>query len=109
LRRILSNCEVKVVESARDALAILRSGRHYDAILCDIMMAGMTGMDLYRVVAVESPAYLPRIVYVTGGSFTPWAREFLARIPNPWLEKPFAARAVLATLQKLMSAPGATA
>ncbi|HEX8908045.1 MAG TPA: hypothetical protein VF805_02515, partial [Anaeromyxobacteraceae bacterium] len=30
-----------------------------------------------------------RLVFVTGGAFTAQAREFLARVPNPRVEKPF--------------------
>ena len=37
--------EVIVLSSARDALARLPSGEHFDVILCDLMMPEMTGMD----------------------------------------------------------------
>jgi hypothetical protein len=29
------------------------------------------------------------MVFLTGGAFTPLAREFLERVPNPRVEKPF--------------------
>jgi hypothetical protein len=32
---------------------------------------------------------LERLVFLTGGAFTPSGREFLERVPNPRLEKPF--------------------
>ena len=35
------------------------------------------------------PAQAQRMVFLTGGAFTPQAREFLARLDRPHLEKPF--------------------
>jgi hypothetical protein len=35
-----------------------------------------------------APDQIERVVFVTGGAFTPRAREFLERIPNARVEKP---------------------
>ena len=35
-----------------------------------------------------APDQAERIVFVTGGAFTPRAREFLERVPNARVEKP---------------------
>ena len=39
--------------------------------------------------ATLNPEQADRVVFMTGGAFTPRAREFLARLPNLRLEKPF--------------------
>ena len=39
-----------------------------------------------------------RVVFVTGGTFTPRAEDFLRHIKNPRLEKPFDRGALLAAL-----------
>jgi restriction endonuclease Mrr len=45
-------------------------------------------MDLYAEMGRIAPDQVERIVFVTGGAFTPRAREFLERIPNARVEKP---------------------
>ena len=45
-------------------------------------------MDLYAEMGRLAPDQVERIVFVTGGAFTPRAREFLESIPNARVEKP---------------------
>jgi PAS domain S-box-containing protein len=90
LRRSFSEHNVVVVEtSAPRALARLEAGETFDVVLCDLMMPEMTGMELFDRVVLTVPAYAPRFVFMTGGAFTSRATEFLERIPNTRLEKPF--------------------
>jgi CheY-like chemotaxis protein len=79
---------VTCVGDGRRALERIRSGERYDVILCDLMMPEMTGMDLYTEMGRVAPDQIEKFVFVTGGAFTPRAREFLERIPNARVEKP---------------------
>ena len=92
LRRMLSRAlnahDLTLATDGQEALAAIRGAR-FDAIVCDLMMPVMSGMDLYAELARTSPELLDRIVFVTGGAFTPAARSFLERVPNARLEKPF--------------------
>ena len=81
--------DVSVASSGRDALAILGSSERFDAIFCDLMMPGMSGMDFYEQVQSVYPGLETRIVFMTGGAFTPRAAEFLASVRNRRIEKPF--------------------
>ena len=81
--------DVTIVHDARDALEQLRNGTSYDAILCDLMMAEMTGEQFHEELSRTAPEQTSRIIFMTGGAFTQNAREFLARVPNPRLLKPF--------------------
>ena len=90
IRRVLaSQHEVVVSGSAEDAIEAIRRGERFDAILCDLMMPGMTGMDLHDALAELLPEQASRIVVLTGGAFTERAQEFLDRVPLPRCEKPF--------------------
>jgi PAS domain S-box-containing protein len=90
IRRALSkSCDVDVATDAREGLALLVDGGQYDVVLCDLMMPDMTGMDLYAEIARRRPGFEHRFVFMTGGAFTPRASEFLARVKNRRLEKPF--------------------
>jgi PAS domain S-box-containing protein len=99
LKRVLGkNNEVIAENSARKALDRIRDGEHFDLILCDLMMPDMTGADFYAEFKELSPAQAGEIVFMTGGAFTPRARDFLASVTNERLEKPFD----MATLKKLV-------
>jgi CheY-like chemotaxis protein len=90
IRRCLaSDHDVVALRSAREALALLGSGRRFDLILCDVMMPQVTGMDLHAAVIAIDATQAGRIVFLTGGAFTASAREFLERIPNRRIDKPF--------------------
>jgi PAS domain S-box-containing protein len=81
--------EVAAVTSGEAALAQLGAGPGFDLVLCDLMMPGLSGMDLFERVRQSVPAAAARFVFLTGGAFTDRARQFLERVPNPRLEKPF--------------------
>jgi PAS domain S-box-containing protein len=89
LRRSLgSDYNVTCVADGRRALERVRAGDRYDVILCDLMMPELTGMDLYVELEKLAPEQAGRMVFVSGGAFTPRAREFLERVPNARVEKP---------------------
>jgi PAS domain S-box-containing protein len=94
--------QVTLVVDVRDALTILRQGRRFDVVLCDLMMPHMTGMDLYAEVLGFAPGQAERIVFMTGGAFTTRARRFLEDVPNSRLEKPFQADALLGLVERML-------
>jgi FixJ family two-component response regulator len=49
----------------------------------------MTGMELHRELREPDAELAERVVFMTGGAFTPSARSFLDEVANPRLEKPF--------------------
>jgi signal transduction histidine kinase len=87
-RSFASDYHVTCVGDGRKALDRLRAGERYDVILCDLMMPEMTGIELYAELGKLAPDQMERVVFVTGGAFTPRAREFLERVPNARVEKP---------------------
>jgi CheY-like chemotaxis protein len=90
LRRTLAReYDVTAVDGARSALPLLLGGADFDAILCDLMMPAMTGMELYAELLHASSVDVSRIIFLTGGVFTPAGRSFVATVTNPCLTKPF--------------------
>jgi PAS domain S-box-containing protein len=66
----------------------------FDVILCDLMMPGITGMDIYESVARERPGVEQRIVFLTGGPYTQRAKAFLESISNRRVMKPVSAESL---------------
>ena len=58
------------------------------------MMPEVSGMEVYRRVFEQRPENASRFVFMTGGAFTPEAREFLKETPLFCLEKPFELRQI---------------
>jgi PAS domain S-box-containing protein len=102
LERILAaDHDVITVASGREALSRLASDT-FDIVLCDLMMPEMTGMDLHEQLSAGFPDHAVKMVFLTGGAFTPRAREFLDRVPNQRLEKPFDAQNVRALVREFV-------
>ncbi|WP_160174577.1 two-component regulator propeller domain-containing protein [Archangium violaceum] len=92
LRRTLAReHDVEVVTSSRQALELLRGpkGTEVDVVLCDLMMPDLTGMELHADLVESAPTVAGRMVFVTGGAFTPAARAFMETVQNARVDKPF--------------------
>jgi CheY-like chemotaxis protein len=87
LKRLLRRHEVEIATTGFEALNLLAQ-RAFDVILSDVMMPEPSGVDVYERVARTQPALARRFIFVSGGSYTTRAREFLASIPNLRLAKP---------------------
>ena len=90
--------EVVALTSGKEALARIAAGERFDAILSDLMMPEVTGMEIHEELARIAPDQAKRMIFMTGGAFTERAREFLDRIPNPRIEKPFEMASILAII-----------
>ncbi len=101
LVRVLRDHDVVTVTSAKAALELV-ADKSFDVILADLMMPGMSGMELYEELARRRPELAERTVFMTGGAFTPAALAFLDRVPNERVDKPFAPAAVRALVAKFV-------
>jgi signal transduction histidine kinase/ActR/RegA family two-component response regulator len=81
--------EVVTCSGAREALERLARGETFDLVFSDLLMPGLSGMDLHAELARGHPALARRVVFLTGGACTEAAREFLARPGMECVEKPF--------------------
>lgn len=96
--------EVLAFTEARAALRALKSGEQIDLILCDLMMPDMTGMDFFEALRTRHAEHAERMVFLTGGAFTAPARDFLERIPNTVVRKPFDPHELRALVRERISA-----
>jgi CheY-like chemotaxis protein len=93
------------VVSHTDGHAVLErigGGERFDVILCDVMMPELTGMELYARVRELAPDQAGRMVFMSGGAFTPAAQEFLESIPNERLDKPFSLDRLVVLVDELL-------
>jgi CheY-like chemotaxis protein len=90
--------DVVIATSGKEALAAVAADR-FDAIVCDVMMPEMTGMDLYARLLEQDRRQAECVIFMTGGAFVPRVAEFLTKVENTTLEKPFQLAALEAALR----------
>lgn len=91
VRRILRNYDLEEAASGVEALQILATDASFDTILCDVMMADLSGVELYHRVRAVRPVLAERFIFITGGAFDPATARALASLPNVVVKKPFSA------------------
>lgn len=94
--------DVDGVVGGREALDRIQGGARYDAILCDLMMPRVSGIDVLRELERIAPEMADRILFLTGGAFTPEAQAFLDSMPNRYIEKPVSTPRLLELVRSLV-------
>lgn len=88
LKRQLFAHAVTIATSGRKAIEALNQ-EDFDVVLCDLMMADLTGMDVYDHLYAENTGRHRKIVFMTGGTCTPRSQDFVRSVSNRVLKKPF--------------------
>lgn len=73
----LHGYEVVGMTDGSDAIAALEHGRKFDLVLCDIVMLGATGIDVYNYVVEHDLDVARRFIFMTAGEFSDLMREFV--------------------------------
>jgi len=79
LRRQFHKCKIVTASCGQQALAILQSDEQYDAILCDLTLPLVSGVEFYEKLIRQRPVLQNGIILMTGGAFTPQVQAFLTR------------------------------
>jgi CheY-like chemotaxis protein len=94
-RRVLGrHHQVVPAYGGAEALAILASNQNFDLILCDLMMPGTDGKDVYEALRRAHPELLERMVFASGGPTSGRAQDFLRQPGIVLLDKPLTTEAL---------------
>ena len=85
--------EVRRAATGHEALTMLER-QAFDAIFLDVRLPDISGQDVYARLAAVDPGKARRVIFVTGGTFTQRAREFLDSTSNDYVSKPYDAQEV---------------
>ncbi|HSE52806.1 MAG TPA: ATP-binding protein, partial [Gemmatimonadales bacterium] len=109
IRRYLERRGWRVEEAcdgleALDRLGLNGSGTprtdQYDAIITDLKMPGISGIELHDRLAASDPAGLEKLVLITGDTASTEVADFVARLRQPLIQKPFDMRALADVLDR---------
>jgi two-component system NtrC family sensor kinase len=93
--------DVATAESGAVALELLGVAR-FDAIVSDLRMPDMDGAGLWREVSARHPLLARCMLFVTGDTLSPDAREFLRSSRCASLDKPFSKADLLRKVAALL-------
>jgi CheY-like chemotaxis protein len=109
LRRGLSgDHDVTVAASPRLALRLVEQGERYDAVVADLMMPDLTGVELQAELLRLDPSLGGRVIFMTAGALTDEVQRFVEAGAATCLLKPVALDVLRDTLARLLQ-PGARA
>ena len=92
--------EVVSLRTGRDALAII-GGQSVDAILCDVALSDMSGVELYRGVQRVAPDLADRVAFITGDELDD-VSELVERSGLPSIGKPIEPSMLRALVERLV-------
>ncbi len=98
--------DVQTATSGVEALACIDAGE-FDIVVSDMSMPEMDGPGLHAALSEKDPELASRMLFVTGGAFTPQAHDFLRRMTGRVLYKPVSARALRERVDEMFAARGA--
>ena len=102
IERLLRNdYDITIAHSGRDAIGYIASGVRFDAIVSDVMMPAMSGIELNEELQRVAPDQAQRMIFLSGGVFTAQTRERLQQLGAPQLAKPVAAPELRACVMRM--------
>ncbi len=95
--------EVRAVDSAEVALEEVNNNKEYQAIMLDIKMPGMSGIELYRHFQKLSPGLADKVVFITGDIMGANTMSFLSKTRAPYVIKPFDAKQLKTEINRVLA------
>jgi signal transduction histidine kinase len=95
--------DVYIAHRGSEAFARLERGEIFDLVLCDIVMPDVSGPAVYATMVKRWPLLVPRLVFMTGGAFTPETLGFVDTVPIQILSKPFTVERLAQLTREYMS------
>jgi PAS domain S-box-containing protein len=108
-RLLRRDYDVTIALCGEEAIDHIRKGSRFDAIVSDVMMPNMTGIELVEELRRVAPDQAQRLIFLSGGVFTPQTRERLDEIGAPQLAKPVTAQELRTWVTRIASAPSGPA
>ena len=97
--RMLKGHDVVEAASGGEGRRIIEADQAFDLVLCDMMMPAVSGVELHQWLSTTRPNLARQVVFITGGAISPKARQYLSKVDNLRIDKPFDA----ANFKKIVS------
>ncbi|MFC2005465.1 PAS domain S-box protein [Chloroflexota bacterium] len=93
--------QVEIVGNGNDALNRLDS-EHYDVIMLDIKLPGMSGIELYNHLQEKAKSLVRKVLFITGDTVSEDTMVFVKNTRTPYITKPFDAAQLKKEMGRLL-------
>jgi CheY-like chemotaxis protein len=93
--------DAEFVSSSDDAFTRILSDTPPEVVVCDVVMPGLSGADIYRRAVLLDRRWANRFIFVTGAASTPRVAEFLNTLDVRVFHKPVPTDRLLDTLKQM--------
>jgi PAS domain S-box-containing protein len=100
---LVDDYDVVAVSSGHEALALIDRDAAFDVVVCDLLMAELTGIDVHQALWDRAPALAQRVVFTTAGFASPQAEAFVAAHAARVIAKPFEMPQLRATIERVIA------
>lgn len=102
--------QVEEAKNGHEALDLLGQGRPgYDAIVTDLRMPGVSGIEIHDMLAAHDPSGLEKLVVISGDTASAEIATFITRLRQPIIQKPFDMRTLADLLDRIAPPRAASA
>ena len=100
--RAFRHHEIVLVETGEEALEAIKRQRDFDLVVCDLVLPGIDGIEVFKQTRARYPELAARLVFATGTDSSQQFQDTLETVDIPILEKPFG----MAMLRELLDRAG---
>jgi PAS domain S-box-containing protein len=104
-RMLYGDHDLTLASCGAEAIEHVAAGERFDAIITDVMMPNMTGIELFDRLETMAPDQADRVIFLSGGVFTAQTRTRLEAAGNPQLQKPVSSQELRACVATLVARP----
>jgi CheY-like chemotaxis protein len=104
-RLLRRDYDVTIARCGQEAIDHIARGVRFDAIISDVMMPNMTGIELLEQLLEAAPRQAERVVFLSGGVFAPESRARLDALHAVLLEKPVDMKVLRAAIAAVAASP----
>lgn len=104
-RRLLGpHHDVTTASGGAEALELLTQDQGFDVVICDLMMPDIDGPMLHAEVQRRWPALENRMIFCSGGAFSPRVRHFADQVRDRCIEKPVTLQQLTGVIDRVREA-----
>lgn len=104
IQRVLSGFQVTYAQSATGALGRILAGGEFQAVVCDVFMPGLSGLQFHGELLRQAPQLARRVLFITG-AISPEVEAYLRRQHVRCVAKPFTGTELRAAVAAISREP----
>jgi DNA-binding response OmpR family regulator len=101
-RSLSAHFECQVAVRARTALDLLSDDEDFDAVVSDVVMPEMNGLEFWNELGLAHPILAQRTVFISGGITSEKLRVRVSDTGRPCLAKPVDMAELIKTIRRLV-------